>query len=144
MRPSICSTMSAPAITLISRLNHTAHTFAVYASCNRLPIFHARLASGCWLTLPGGIGYPLGFNERFQLFHFPLSEAYPDAKSNPPRDTLVRWRRIVAEGAMALSSPPFKIKMTILSFRPYLKKLNVHAFEFSLRSLRPNSMSFKR
>src|SRR5271156_2619433 len=31
------------------------------------PNQHATLASGCWPTLPGGIGYPQGSNERFQL-----------------------------------------------------------------------------
>jgi hypothetical protein len=29
---------------------------------------HARLASGCWPALPGGIGYPLGSYAEFQSF----------------------------------------------------------------------------
>ena len=51
---------------MLSRLNHTAYSLAVYASQRRLPERHARLASGCWPALPGGVGYPLGPNERFQ------------------------------------------------------------------------------
>ena len=50
---------------ILSRLNHTAHPLAVYASQPGLLPDHARLASGCWPALPGGIGYPLGSNARF-------------------------------------------------------------------------------
>jgi hypothetical protein len=56
-----------PRVTNISRLNHTARPFAVYASQGGLPHRHARLASGGWPTLPGGTGYPPGPNERFQV-----------------------------------------------------------------------------
>jgi hypothetical protein len=52
---------------LISGLNHTARTLAVYASQGGLLHRHARLASGGWPTLPGGTGYPSGPNERFQV-----------------------------------------------------------------------------
>src|SRR5580700_5403 len=52
---------------LISGLNHTARTLAVYASQGGLPHRHARLASGGWPTLPGGTGYPPGPIERFQV-----------------------------------------------------------------------------
>jgi hypothetical protein len=77
-------TTSTPTITNISRLNHTARTFAVYASQGGLPHHHARLASGGWPTLPGGTGYPLGPNERFQL----ISSSFPKlrlAHLNLPR-----------------------------------------------------------
>ncbi len=67
VRPSVFSTTSRlPRQRRLSRLNHTARTFAVYASQRRLLHRHARLASGCWPALPGGVGYPLGSNERFQ------------------------------------------------------------------------------
>ena len=52
---------------LISGLNHTARTLAVYASQGGLLHRHARLASGGWPTLPGGTAYPPGPNERFQV-----------------------------------------------------------------------------
>ena len=44
---------------------HAACPLAVYASQPRLPSDHARLASGCRPTLPGGIVYPLGSSVRF-------------------------------------------------------------------------------
>jgi len=37
------------------------------ASQDELPHHHARLASGCWPALPGGIGYPLGCYEKFLI-----------------------------------------------------------------------------
>jgi hypothetical protein len=52
---------------LISGLNHTARTLAVYASQGGLLHRHARLASGGWPALPGGTPYPPGPNERFQV-----------------------------------------------------------------------------
>jgi hypothetical protein len=67
MLPSAKLTTSAPARTVISGLNHTAHSLAVYASQGGLPHRRARLASGGWPALPGGVGYPLGSNERFQV-----------------------------------------------------------------------------
>ena len=63
--PSMSITTSAPANGEVSRLNHAAQTLAVYASQRRLPRRHARLASGCWPALPGGIGYPPDSDERF-------------------------------------------------------------------------------
>ncbi len=56
-----------PRLPNISRLTHTARTFAVYASQGGLPHRYARLASGGWPALPGGTGYPLGPYERFQV-----------------------------------------------------------------------------
>jgi hypothetical protein len=73
MLPSVNTTTSAPTITL-SRLNHTACTLAVYASQHGSPRDHARLASGCWPALPGGIGYPQGSTERFQSF---ITSSFP-------------------------------------------------------------------
>ncbi len=67
MLPSAKLTASAPARTVISGLNHTARSLAVYASQGGLPHRYARLASGGWPALPGGVGYPLGSNERFQV-----------------------------------------------------------------------------
>jgi len=49
------------------------------------PMHHARLASGCWPALPGGIGYPQGpqrkVSEMQSLHLFPLSQASPAATS---------------------------------------------------------------
>jgi hypothetical protein len=53
MLPSAISTASAPAKTLISRLNHTARSLAVYASQGGLPHRRARLASGWLASLSG-------------------------------------------------------------------------------------------
>jgi hypothetical protein len=81
MLPSTTTTVSAPTITCLSRLNDTACTLAVYASQYGSPHSHARLASGCWPALPGGIGYPQGPSERFQsIFNVLLSQALPDAQ----------------------------------------------------------------
>jgi hypothetical protein len=66
---------------LISGLNHTARTLAVYASQGGLLHRHARLASGWLANLSGRAGYPLGPNERFQIFSssFPkLHLAHPN------------------------------------------------------------------
>ena len=46
-------TVSTPAISPISRLNHTARSLAVYASQGGLPHRHARLASGWLASLSG-------------------------------------------------------------------------------------------
>ena len=49
MLPSANTTASASAISIISGLNHTARSLAVYASQRELPHRYARLASG-WLA----------------------------------------------------------------------------------------------
>jgi hypothetical protein len=64
-RPSVKLKTSAPAGRIISGLNRTARSLAVYASQCRSPGHHARLAPGCWPALPDGAGYPQGPNERF-------------------------------------------------------------------------------
>jgi hypothetical protein len=53
MLPSAKSTASAPTRTIISGLNHTAHSLAVYASQGGLPHHHARLTSGWLASLSG-------------------------------------------------------------------------------------------
>jgi hypothetical protein len=53
MLPSAISTASAPARTIISRLNHTARSLVVYASQGGLPHHHARLTSGWLASLSG-------------------------------------------------------------------------------------------
>ena len=49
----------------ISGLNDTARALAVYASQGGSPHHHARLASGCWPALPGGV-----FTHRVPLRSF--------------------------------------------------------------------------
>lgn len=51
---------------VISGLNHTACTLAVYASQRRLPVHHARLASGRWPTFTGWDFNPLGSSRNFR------------------------------------------------------------------------------
>jgi hypothetical protein len=78
--PSASPKASAPA-RLISGLNDTARTLAVYASQDGSPRHHARLASGCWPALPDGIGYPLdSYTKGFSLQGVPLSQALPGAR----------------------------------------------------------------
>jgi len=67
---------------VISGLNRTASTLAVYASSSGSPAQDARLASGCWPALPGGIGYPQGSYERFQITHPPFP-GFPGANDVP-------------------------------------------------------------
>lgn len=57
---------------LISGLNHTAPTLAVYASQGGLLHRHARLASGWLASLSGRADYPLGPSERFQVISSPF------------------------------------------------------------------------
>jgi hypothetical protein len=61
MLPSAFSTASAPARTVISGLNHTARSLAVYASQGGSPHHHARLASGWLASLSGRDSVPAGF-----------------------------------------------------------------------------------
>lgn len=51
---------------VISGLNHTACTLAVYASQRRSPGYHARLATGWWPTLAGRDCLPLNSKRNFQ------------------------------------------------------------------------------
>ena len=53
MLPSANTKASASAISIISGLNHTARSLAVYASQGELPHRHARLASGWLASLSG-------------------------------------------------------------------------------------------
>ena len=54
---------------LSTRGNFGARSHGIGTRCLRFAVRltppHARLASGCWPALPGGIGYPQGFYERF-------------------------------------------------------------------------------
>jgi hypothetical protein len=65
----------------VSGLHHTACELPVYASQPGSPRNHARLSSGCWPALPGGVACPLGPNARFQFDYVIL----------PPRPGLA-WR----------------------------------------------------
>jgi hypothetical protein len=51
----------------LSGLDSRAWARAVYASSLGSPQDHARLASGCLASFPGGIGYPQGSYERFPV-----------------------------------------------------------------------------
>jgi len=89
MLPSASPKASAPT-RLISGLNHTARTLAVYpkgralrgASQDGSPRHHARLASGCWSALPDGSGYPLdSYTKGFSLHGILLPQALPGARA---------------------------------------------------------------
>ena len=54
--------------TSLSELNSMAFGLAVYASQDRLPDHHARLASSCWSDATGRAFHPQGSNERFQSY----------------------------------------------------------------------------
>jgi len=68
----------------VSGLNHTACVLPAYASQPRSPWNHARLGSGCWPALPGGIGYPLSPIAKFQVDYV--------MPSPPPRLCLAHHR----------------------------------------------------
>jgi hypothetical protein len=79
MLPSAKLTASAPTRTVISGLNHTAHSLAVYASQDGLSHRHARLASG-WLASLSGRGWlPAGFQRKVSGHPILLSQASPGA-----------------------------------------------------------------
>ena len=65
MAPDMRNT-KAPAKLLISKLNGMAFGLAVYASQDRLPDHHARLASSRWSDATGRAFHPQGSSERFQ------------------------------------------------------------------------------
>ena len=70
--PSAFGTASAPAITLLTGLNHTARTLAVYASQCRLPEHHARLATG-WAANPSRTGLsPAGLQRKVSAHASPF------------------------------------------------------------------------
>src|SRR5215472_8489589 len=73
MLPSAFTTASASAISIISGLNHTARSLAVYASQGELPHHHARLASG-WLAGLSGRELVTRWvpTKGFRLFHSPF------------------------------------------------------------------------
>ena len=90
---------------VLSGLNHTTFDLTVYASQDRPPHHHARLASGCWSSFTRRDSYPQGFSERFQsssLFLlvclFPASLAYwrqrREECCNPP-EALTSWERLL-------------------------------------------------
>ena len=64
---------------LISGLNHTACSLAVYASRGGLLHRHARLASGWLASLVRAGMTPLGPTERFQVYSILLPQALPGA-----------------------------------------------------------------
>ena len=88
--PSAILTASAPTITLLSGLNHTAYPLPVYASPRALPHATQHSVPAAGLALPGGIGYPLGSIRRFRCL-VPPSPGFPGA---PESESLrQRWRQ---------------------------------------------------
>jgi hypothetical protein len=108
----------------LSRLNDTAHPLAVYASQPGLLPDHARLASGCWPALPGGIGYPLGSNARFSfscctslprllLAHSVLANPRKPNTNRAPAGAMESlhlpvWRTLSRPVGALVGKPPFR------------------------------------
>ena len=80
--PSTFSTASAPRLWVLSRLNHTARSPAVYASQDGSLRHHARLAPGWWPPLAGRDFNPQGSIRRFQSAILPPSPGFPWRKPN--------------------------------------------------------------
>ena len=72
MLPYAFSTASALARTVISGLNHTAaHSLSTLRRVGCPTTTQDSLPDG-WPAFPGGVGYPQGSNERFQVTHSPF------------------------------------------------------------------------
>ena len=97
MSPSAFSTASAPARTVISGLNHTARSLAVYASQGGLPHHHARLASGWLASLSGRDWLPAGSQRKVSGHSIPLSQASPGARKIYGKDPR-KWVSSVSFG----------------------------------------------
>jgi hypothetical protein len=76
--PRLCQERGLPT-RKVSRLDVQAFHLAVYASQGGSPRRHARLASGCWPALPGGIGYPQGPYGWFPRCNRYISSSLPQA-----------------------------------------------------------------
>ena len=65
---------------IISGLNHTARSLAVYASQPGSPRHHARLASGCWPSSAGRGWLPAGFHREVSAIQsLPPLPSFPGA-----------------------------------------------------------------
>ena len=81
----------------LSGLNHTARSVAVYASQQGLPLYHARLAPGCWPNSTGRDWLPV----RVQSERFPC---YPSITSSFPRLRLAHRNRALGCDGASLSA----------------------------------------
>ena len=87
MLPSAFRTASAPAVSVLTGLNHTARAFAVYASQDGLLRHHARLASGCWPDFARRDWLPAGSQRKVSVClttSHPPSPGFPWRKRNEP------------------------------------------------------------
>ena len=85
--PSAFRTASAPAVSVLTGLNHTARAFAVYASQDGLLRHHARLASGCWPDFARRDWLPAGSQRKVSVClttSHPPSPGFPWRKRNEP------------------------------------------------------------
>jgi hypothetical protein len=98
--PRLCQERGLPT-RKVSRLDVQAFHLAVYASQGGSPRRHARLASGCWPALPGGIGYPQGPYGWFPRCNRYISSSLPQAL--PGAMTPFSTRREVSQGGGNLS-----------------------------------------
>ena len=70
-----------PPQVLLSRLNHAAHTLAIYASQPGSPHVHARLASGWRSPLPGGVLPPAGLLSKVSVMVLVSDSSRPPSPS---------------------------------------------------------------
>ena len=87
MLPSAFGTASAPAVSVLTGLNHTARAFAVYASQDGLLRHHARLASGCWPDFARRDWLPAGSQRKVSVClttSHPPSPGFPWRKPSEP------------------------------------------------------------
>ena len=66
---------------VLSGLNHTTFDLTVYASQDGSPHRHARLASGCWSSLKGGILTRRVSAKGFRVESLPPFQSLPDART---------------------------------------------------------------
>ena len=76
--PSAFRTASAPAISVLTGLNHTAHPLAVYASQGGSPHHHATLASGCWPNFAGRDSLPAGSLRKVSAMPHNIASSFPE------------------------------------------------------------------
>ena len=89
MSPSATGMASAPALKLISGLNHTARRLAVYTSHGGLLHRHARLASGWLVKLSGPSRLPAGSERKVAGHPRLVSQASPGATLST--SSVTRW-----------------------------------------------------
>ncbi len=101
-RPPLCSTTRAPDEKSLSRLHVQAFRLTVYASPGGSPHHDARLASGCWPALPGGIRTRRVPTEGFRVV---VLTSLPPSPGFAWRNEHLTWQPYAAPLAQTVSGP---------------------------------------